>query len=567
MRKIFILIVMISLFCGIFIGSRLWANADTYTLLRNFNKILNELETKYVVEVPSDSLIEGAINGMIEVLKDPHTDYLSREEYEALMISTRGEFGGIGATIGKRNDKITIISPLAGTPAYRAGLLPGDAIIKVDGVPTEGKSVDVVVKEIRGKPGTRVVLTIERTLIAKPFDVEITRAVIKLDAVPYFGMVSDDIGYVYLRNFSRTADYEVRKALDSLFSIGAKKIIFDLRLNSGGLLNEGVRVSELFLSNGQEIVSTRGRVDIARTFRASRAYSYGKFPMITLVDGGSASASEIVAGALQDWDRSLIIGTTTFGKGSVQNVIGPFEDSTALKLTTARWYTPSGRSIDKSSELLKSERERILNAQNDLIEEIEDIITRYKKRADNEAVKKAYLKLDNEVSRIKKDIEESRAGKEKEKKKKEFTTLGPLKRKVYGEGGITPDIIIKPPKLTRLETEVFIKGLDFDFVVQYTAKHKDIDKDFTVDDRMLKEFEEYLVQKKVEFDEDDFQEAKKGLKQRLRQDIFTNLWGMHEGYRVKVSDDPLVKKAVELLKEVKSQRDLFRAAKNQPNQK
>ncbi len=562
MRKIFILIVMISLVCGIFIGSRLWANADTYTLLRNFNKILSELETKYVVQIAVDSLIEGAIDGMLKVLKDPHTDYLSREEYEALMISTRGEFGGIGATIGKRNDKITIISPLAGTPAYRAGLLPGDAIIKVDGVPTEGKSVDVVVKEIRGEPGTKVVLTIERTLIEKPFDVEITRAVIKLDAVPYYGMLSDDVGYIYLRNFSRTADFEVRKALDSLFSLGAKKIVFDLRLNSGGLLNEGVRVSELFLSRGQEIVSTRGRVDIARTFRATRSYSYGKFPMITLVDGGSASASEIVAGALQDWDRSLIMGTTTFGKGSVQNVIGPFDDSTALKLTTARWYTPSGRSIDKSAELLKSERERIADAQEDLIEEIEDIITRCKKKADNEAVKQAYTRIEDEVLRIKNDIVQSREEHGKKKEKKEFTTLGPLKRKVYGEGGITPDIIVKPPKLTRLETEVLTKGLDFDFVVQYTARHKDIDRNFEVDDKILKEFEVFLLEKKLDFDEDDFEAAKPGLKKRLRQDIFTNLWGMREGYRVKVGDDPLVQKAVELLKEVKSQRDLFRAAED-----
>jgi len=204
----------------------------------DFNQILKEIQNNYVEELPADSLIEGAIDGMLEVLGDPHTDYLSKQEYEALMISTKGEFGGIGATIGERNDVITVISPLEGTPAYRAGLLPGDGIVKVDGVPTKGKTVDVVVREIRGKPGTKVILTISRTLIDEHFDVEIIRAIIRLDAVPYYGMVSDGIGYVQLRNFSRTADSELKNAIDSLFAQGARKLIFDLRLNSGGLLND-----------------------------------------------------------------------------------------------------------------------------------------------------------------------------------------------------------------------------------------------------------------------------------------------------------------------------------------
>ena len=224
MRKIVLFLTVISMICGIFIG-RLWAGPDTYSLLRIFNRILKEIEDSYVIEVPSDSLVRGAIDGMIEVLEDPHTDYFTKEEYESFMISTKGEFGGIGATIGKRNEKITVISPLEGTPAYRAGLLPGDAIIEVDGVPTKDKGVDVVVKDIRGIPGTKVVLTIERTMIDEPYDVEIIRAVIKLDAVPYFGMLDDNIGYVQLATFSRTADAELEKALDSLFSVGAKKII------------------------------------------------------------------------------------------------------------------------------------------------------------------------------------------------------------------------------------------------------------------------------------------------------------------------------------------------------
>ncbi len=514
MKKIFILLIGISLISGIFIGSSLWAKSDTYTQLRIFNQILKEIQNNYVDEMPADSLMRGAIDGMLEVLGDPHTDYLSKQEYEALMISTKGEFGGIGATIGERNDVITVISPLEGTPAFRAGLLPGDGIVKVDGVPTKDKSVDVVVREIRGKPGTKVILTISRTLIDEPFDVEIIRASIKLDAVPYYGMVADDIGYVQLRNFSRTADSELKGAIDSLFAQGAEKLIFDLRLNSGGLLNEGIAVSELFLNNNKKIVSTRGRIEGERTYSARKDYGYGDFPVIVLVDGGSASASEIVAGALQDWERSLIIGTNTFGKGSVQHIVGPFEDSTALRITTARWYTPSGRSIDKPADLQGN------------------------------------------------DISEETVGSDSgDVKQKAYTTLGPLKRTVYGKGGITPDIIIKPQELTKIETEILSKGLNFDFVVQYTATHKNITREFEADDKMLRDFAIYLMEHDVEFTEQAFDSVKASLKKRLRQDVITNVLGLKEGYRARVESDPLIAEAITMLKEVKTLQELFRVAK------
>lgn len=515
MKKLLILLIGLSLICGVFIGNNLWAKADTYTQLRIFNKILKEIENNYVNNIPTDSLIKGAIDGMVAVLEDPHTDFLSKQEYEALMISTKGEFGGIGATIGKRHDKITVISPLGGTPAYRAGLLPGDAIVAVNGVSTEGKGVDVVVREIRGKPGSVVILTIERTMIEDPFDVEITRAIITLDAVPYFGMLDHAIGYVQLASFSRSADIELKLALDSLFSAGAKRIIFDLRFNSGGLLNEGIAISELFLSKDKDIVTTKGRFEGERVLRSRKSYSYGDFPVITLVDGGSASASEIVAGALQDWERSLIIGTMTFGKGSVQHIVGPFEDSTALRITTARWYMPSGRSIDKP------------------------------------ASKQGYNNDESADS----EVQDS-----SEVEKKAFTTLGPLKRVVYGGGGITPDLIIKPPKMTKLETEIYTKGLNFDFVVQYTARHKDITKDFEITDDVLKDFADYLLENDLEFSMEAYDSVQTQIRKRLKQDISTNLWGLKEGYRVRVLTDLLVAEAVDLLKEVSVQQDLFRFA-------
>lgn len=509
MKKTLLLLIGVFVICGVFIGGSLWAKTDTYTQLRIFNKILKEIENNYVDTVPSDSLVKGAIDGMIEILGDPHTDYLSKEEYEALMISTRGEFGGIGAQIGKRDERITVISPLEGTPAYRAGLLPGDAITHVDGVPTKGKGVDVVVKEIRGKPGTTVTLTMLRPALDEPFDVDIIRAIIKLEAVPYYGMVDNHIGYVQLATFSRTADSELKVALDSLFTQGAEKIIFDLRRNSGGLLNEGVLVSELFLENDKEVVTTKGRIERERIFKTQRAHLYGDFPMITLVDGGSASASEIVAGALQDWERSLIMGSLTFGKGSVQHIVGPFEDSSALRITTARWYTPSGRSIDKP-----------------------------------------YGESEDTLGTGGTDVDSSKI--------EVFTTLGSIKRKVYGNGGITPDIVEKAELLSKLETEVYSKGLNFDFVVKYTSAHKNIDKGFKVNDDVLREFSRYLKEKEIEFTEVEFDSVQTAFAQRLQQDIFTNLWGLKEGYRVRVANDPLVHKAISLLKEVKVTQDLFR---------
>ncbi|MEO0137237.1 MAG: S41 family peptidase [candidate division WOR-3 bacterium] len=510
MKKIFIPIALLAAVFAVLVVQWLWARPDTYTSLRIFNKILKDVEDNYVDEVNPDSLIRGAINGMLNSLKDPHTQYLTKEEYEQLRVTTEGEFGGIGAQIGSREDKIVVISPIEGTPAYRAGLLPGDHILMVDSIPTKGKSVDMVVKQIRGTPGTKVLLTIQREGIPEPFNIEITRAVIKIEAVPYYGMVTEEIGYIYLSNFSRTADAEFKTGLDSLFAWGAKKIIFDLRGNSGGLLQEGIAISEFFLSPNKDIVTTKGRIEPPRTFKSQKSYPYGEFPMITLVDGGSASASEIVAGALQDWDRSLIIGTNTFGKGSVQNVI-PLEDGGALKLTTARWYTPSGRCIDKPY-------------------------------AGEETTQVSAARIDSS-------------------KKNLYITLN-LKRKVYGNGGITPDIIIEPRKLTKLETDIWVKGYFFDFAVHYTSTHKNLEKDFVVDDKMLDYFAIYLKEKKkMDFTPAQFDSAKTAIAERIKQEITLNLFGRKEMHRYRVSVDPLVKRAVELLKEVETQKELFRRVK------
>lgn len=492
-------LVLITFSAGFLYGQK----ENTYSLLRIFNRVLSLIQANYVDETNDQPLIYGAIKGMIDTLTDPHTNYLDKDEYTALRISTEGEFGGIGAQLGIRNNRPTVISPMDNSPAKRAGLLPGDLILKVDGETTEGKNLDEVVRRIRGKPGTKVTLLIERSGLPEPTDFVITRSIIRLDAVPYAGKVKDDIGYLRLADFSRTASQELQDMLDSLFNLGVKRLIFDLRHNSGGLLNEGVEVSECFLSKDKDIVSTRGRTpESVRNFKSSRELKYGDFPLIVLVDSSSASASEIVAGAIQDWDRGLIVGTHTFGKGSVQNIF-PMEDGGAVKITTARWYTPSGRCIDKPRDTVLA----------------------------------------------------------KEKSQEAFTTLSPLHRKVFGAGGITPDTMLGRRIYAWLEQEILRKGLYFDFAVKYTGKHKDVSKDFVVDSSLLSEFETYVATKEVKFNDAQFDSSKKVIGNDLEMEIAGVLWGAKAAEAVRVKYDSYVRSAIEILGKAKTTRDLFRVNK------
>ncbi|TFH21109.1 MAG: S41 family peptidase [Myxococcales bacterium] len=323
------------------------AARDTYESLETFANIIHVVQKHYVEDVSTDDLIQGAIDGMMLSL-DPHSAYLTPELYRELQVDTRGTFGGLGIEITVREDILTIITPIEDTPAYRVGVKPGDQIIKIDGSLTKGMSLMEAVSKMRGPKGSAVTLTLRRDVNPELFDVSITREIIRVQSVKDVKLYENQYGYVRVAQFQEGTSRELGAAIEQLKKqtkdgeIGG--LILDLRHNPGGLLSEAVKVSDLFLDSGL-IVYTEGRVSSQKQrFLAHNDGTERERPMVVLVDEGSASASEIVAGALQDHKRAVIVGTETFGKGSVQTIL-PLDENSALRLTTARYYTPSGRSI------------------------------------------------------------------------------------------------------------------------------------------------------------------------------------------------------------------------------
>ncbi|MGD8386252.1 MAG: S41 family peptidase [Desulfobacteraceae bacterium] len=325
-------------------GADVKAGTDkVYQNIEVFAEVLRQIEENYVEPKDPQELIYGAIKGMVESL-DPHSAFMTKQEHKDLMIETKGSFTGVGIEITTRDNVITVVSPIEGTPAYKAGIKAGDRIIKINDELTNDMTLSDAVKRIRGPKGTEVKLTVSREGSEKPLDFSITRDVIPLRSVRSY-RISPDIGYVRISNFQSKTEEDLKSALRELESgEGLKGLILDLRNNPGGLLDQAIKVSDLFLDKGL-IVSTKGR-DPSQNMEVSAHHngSSRNYPMIVLVNEGSASASEIVAGAMQDNKRALILGTKTFGKGSVQTIL-PLSDGSGLRLTTARYYTPSGNSI------------------------------------------------------------------------------------------------------------------------------------------------------------------------------------------------------------------------------
>ena len=325
---------------------------DFYDEVSRLNKVLSEVNRKYVEDVNPTELTDAALNGIRDIL-DPHTTVFTPKDYEGLKVSMEGKFGGVGITISLRDNVLTVISPLSGTPAFRLGIRAGDRIRKIDGKDTKGLSLDDAVSKLRGKIGTDVTVSIQREGVPDLMDFTITRAEIVVHAVPYYGMVTKDIGYIKLATFSDKTTSDVENAIRGLKKQGMKKLILDVRYNPGGLLNQAIEISELFLKQGNVIVSTLGRTQRTES-RARRDGMIGpEVPMAVLVNQGSASAAEIVSGALQDWDRALVVGKTSFGKGSVQTIFPLDNQGNALKLTTAFYYLPFGRCINKPENGIK----------------------------------------------------------------------------------------------------------------------------------------------------------------------------------------------------------------------
>ena len=440
-------------------GDKQTPPGDFYDEVSRLNKVLSEVNRKYVEDVNPTELTDAALNGIRNIL-DPHTTVFTPKDYEGLKVSMEGKFGGVGITISLRDDILTVISPLSGTPAFRLGIRAGDRIRKIDGKDTKGLSLDDAVSKLRGKIGTDVTVSIEREGVPGLMDFTITRAEIIVHAVPYYGMVTKDIGYIKLATFSDKTTSDVENAIKTLQKQGMKKIILDMRYNPGGLLNQAIEISELFLKQGNVIVSTRGRTQ--RTESRARRDGIVKpdVPMVVLLNQGSASAAEIVAGALQDWDRALIVGKTSFGKGSVQTIFPLDNQGNALKLTTAFYYLPFGRCINKPENGIKG-----LKLQEEEMDAEADETTKVDTVAKDTAKRDTF-----------------------------YTNIG---RMMFGGGGITPDVDIELSPMPWVMQVQERMAMYFKFAVKVRPglekSGAKIDANWEVPDSLYQQFKDYCM--------------------------------------------------------------------------
>jgi carboxyl-terminal processing protease len=314
---------------------------------RLFDEVFTHVYTQYVDSIGAPAMYRMAVDGMLYELEDPYTTLLPPDKLGRLNETTSGNYAGVGVQVDVRDEWIVVIAPAPGSPAERAGVQPGDRIVELDGRSTQGWTLEEATKAFRGKPGTSLSMRIERPGLVTPMPLTLERKPLHQSAVRRVAMLPNAVGYVDLKAFSDSSERELERSIATLLSRGAKSIIIDLRSNPGGLLEQGTAVADLFLGKGQKIVSLRGRtIETNRDYTDSTSQRWPNLPLTILVDDKSASAAEIVAGALQDQDRALIVGESTYGKGSAQSII-PLGESGGLKITTARWYTPSGRSISR----------------------------------------------------------------------------------------------------------------------------------------------------------------------------------------------------------------------------
>ena len=508
---------------------------EFYDNLKIISEVYERVINNYVDEKDPKDIMEAAIQGMLGEL-DEHSNYLPPMNYEDLVMSTEGEFGGLGITINIRDHFPTVVSPIEGTPAYYMGIQGGDQIIEIEGASTRDFSSREAVKQLRGEAGSKVNITIQRPGVTNALPFTITRDIIKIESVPY-GFMLGDIGYIRIQNFARTTKDEVRTKLDELTAAGMKGLILDLRFNPGGLLDAAQGVSELFLDKDELIVFTKGRLRSQNHsfYSETRGKVYNDVPMIVMINGSSASASEIVSAAIQDHDAGLVVGKTSFGKGSVQTVFRLDEDE-ALKLTTARYYTPSGRSIHKDRPRPDG----------------------HGMMTDEEAEAPATDELDPDP-----------AAKELHRFEKEkfYTDSG---RVVYGGGGINPDIEIDQDFLTDFEVAVERDGALFSYAVDYVAKHPDLPEDFKVDDEDYREFKDYLKDReKIEeylgvFElsySDSLVDANADfVKRGIRREVARRVHGPTAAYRVAIEADTQLHEALALFKKAKTLPELLAAA-------
>jgi carboxyl-terminal processing protease len=502
---------------------------------RIFDEVLHYVESRYVEPHSSQDLYQKAVEGMLKELGDPHTTFMSAEEYAQLHLQTSGEYGGLGIQIAPRDGYITAVGVLPGTPAERAGIRVGDQLMMINGQDAKGWTDDYAVKVLRGPRGTPVALKVRRVGVDQPIDFSIVRDEIHVQSVPYAYMVAPGIGYLSLIVFSESSTDEIRAAVEKLRGQGMRQLVLDLRGNPGGLLDQGVSVSDLFLPSGQKIVETRSRTPgESETYTASTPESTGTIPVVVLVDEYSASAAEIVAGALQDHDRALVVGNITYGKGSVQSLFR-LSGGNFLKMTTGKWYTPAGRSIQKD-----------LKAQ--------------------EAASAAALADETVVT-----PDGARPAQQDTSKKQPYRTDSG--RTVFGGGGIVPDVVVKHDTTTTAE-KAFIRAVGaratvfnnvlFRYAVEYERAHASLTRDFTVTPEMRRELYNRLRQGGVEVTEAQYQGAQRIIDQRLIDEIATSKFGASVAAQRNDAYDPALQEAIRLLRSSRDMASLFRAAEQHP---
>lgn len=496
---------------------------NVYVRVRVLQEVVDRVESSFVDEVDPGSLYDSAIDGLIRDLGDPHSSFLPASEYEDLRIRTEGEYGGVGLEVTERNGYVTVVSPIPGGPAGRMGIRAGDQFFEIEGVRADTMVTDQAVELLRGRPGSPVSVRMLRPGVDEPIEFTISREVIRLMAVPFALMMDGDIGYVPLRTVRETSAEEVRAAVDSLRDEGMRALVFDLRGNPGGLLDQGIAVTDLFLERGQGIVETRGRAgDQNETFQASRPDRYPELPVAILVDGGSASASEIIAGALQDYDRAVLIGETTFGKGSVQSLYR-LTGGDVLRLTTAKWYTPVGRSIHLDPEVRRNgEQSHTLSISGQLVDPVD---------------------LDGRPTY------ESASG-----------------RTLYGGGGITPDLFVMPETLSAAEVSsvqrLFARGGGFslalfNYAVEYVSAHPDLQPGFEVSQADLSDFFTTLPEFNAGVDRVDFEGAERFVRYQLEGEIALQAWGEAGQFRQLQGHDRQLARAIEVLMGAESPAELI----------
>ncbi|MCB5224154.1 MAG: S41 family peptidase [Candidatus Cloacimonadaceae bacterium] len=485
--------------------------SDLYSQLGLFSEVLSKLKQSYVTELSDEELIKAAIIGMLGST-DPHTTYFTKSEYEDFTTSTKGSFGGLGIQIDKIGDYVTVISPIEGTPAYRMGITAGDKIIRVNDKSIVGLSTDEAIKYMRGDVGTTVIITISRPGVSKPLEFKITRETIKIKSVPYSFKMDNGAGYLRLSQFNENTVQELRAALASLEAEGITGLIIDLRSNPGGLLDQAVDTVNEFIGPNKLVVETKGRMPNANRQYLTRFNTKARnYPIIVLVNEASASASEIFAGSLQDWDKGLVMGKTTFGKGSVQQLL-PLMNGNGIKITTAYYYIKSGRCIHKKSNdqilLGKEVNESDINAEEEL------------------NLKQVYHTVKN--------------------------------REVYGGGGITPDIEADGEPLTNFAVELRRKNAFFNFAVDYMVEHDHkLDKNLVVGSSLLNSFLAYASSRDIKYTQADVDSTDTYLRTMIKSELLRAVHGDLEAYKATIGLDKQLQQAVALMNRFKTMDELF----------